>query len=107
MVGLRWWTVTDQTGKEVFFFEHYNFEVKQDLKFGRIFWIAQICSTLFWGAQVFFDLIRLQLFWTCLTLIATLLSGLNTYLYYKCNKDHEKTLKGMAVSGYLLSKFVN
>ena len=66
MVGLRWWTATDQTGKDIYHFESYDFKLEGDSKFSTVFWSAQLSITLFWALFLFFDIITFKLFWVYL-----------------------------------------
>ena len=119
MVGLRWWTVTDETGKEIYYFENYDYKAVEDAKFSRAFWGGLISITIFWGLFLFLDLIRLKLFWVsladqvCLTVIGTFLNATNTYFFYKTRTDHANNLNSTlnafqknAVSAYILGKFI-
>ena len=112
LVGLRWWTITDENGKEVYYFENYDFKLETESQFSTVFWTAQISITLFWGFFFFMDLIRFKFFWLCLTMIGGFLSGLNTYFYYKAHKDHEgklqSTIQGLqqnVVSSFIMNRF--
>ena len=63
LVGLRWWTVTDEKGNEVHYFENYDFKTEQKNLGSTVFWGGQIGITFFWSLFLFFNIIRLKLFW--------------------------------------------
>ena len=114
LVGLRWWTLTDPQGNEIYHFENYDFKLEspEDIRFASIFWTAQISITVFWCLFLFLDVITFKLFWVCLALIGAFLSGTNTYFYYKARKDHENKIQNAfngftssAVSNFILNRF--
>ena len=92
IVGLRWWTVTDETGKDIHYFENYDFPLEGRGKHNSAFWTAQLGITLFWLTFVVLDLIRFKFFWLCLAVIGGFLSSINTYFFYKARQDHQSKI---------------
>ena len=112
LVGLRWWSIIKEDGKEEWHFEALeNSKCKDLTKFNlfdlvtknkvdsRVFWTSQY---LFGAAWVIFSVVSLLSFNVSnLTVCgcASVLSITNTMGYIKCDKKHQKS-----VGGWMFSK---
>lgn len=66
LVGLRWWTTIDDSGKEKWFFESYDFEFTEGHeKSSNIFWPAQMFTTCYWSFILLMKIITFTLLWGC------------------------------------------
>jgi len=93
LVGLRWWNEVKEDGTEEWKFESSH-EVKAKSIDTTIFWVSLYVAPIFWGIFFVLELIGLKLMWTLACLIGFILTGSNTFGYYKCSGDQEKKVKG-------------
>ena len=83
LVGLRWWNEVKEDGTEEWKFESSQEEKKRSID-TSVFWISVYVTPVFWGVFFILELIGLKLMWTLACLIAFILTGSNTFGYYKC-----------------------
>ena len=93
LVGLRWWNEVKEDGSEEWKFESSQ-EVKARSIDTSIFWISIYATPAFWGVFFILELIGLKLMWTLACLIGLILTGSNTFGYYKCSGDQKKKIQG-------------
>ena len=93
LVGLRWWNEVKEDGSEEWKFESSH-EVKAKSIDTTIFWISLYITPAFWGVFFVLELIGLKLMWTLACLIGFILTGSNTFGYYKCSGDQKKKIEG-------------
>ena len=63
LVGLRWWTSLDESGKEKWTFESFDTEIKVNPIDSTFFWYGQVLYTLFWSLMLVLKILTLSLFW--------------------------------------------
>ena len=93
LVGLRWWNEVKEDGSEEWKFESSH-EVKAKSIDTTIFWISLYITPVFWGVFFVLELIGLKLMWTLACLIGFILTGSNTFGYYKCSGEQKKRIQG-------------
>ena len=93
LVGLRWWNEVKEDGSEEWKFESTH-EVRAKSIDTTIFWISLYITPAFWGIFFVLELIGLKLMWTLACLIGFILTGSNTFGYYKCSGDQKKKIEG-------------
>ena len=93
LVGLRWWNEVKEDGSEEWKFESSH-EVRARSIDTTIFWISLYATPIFWGIFFILELIGLKLMWTLACLIGFILTGSNTFGYYKCSGDQKKKIEG-------------
>ena len=93
LVGLRWWNEVKEDGSEEWKFESSH-EVRAKSIDTTIFWISLYITPVFWGVFFVLELIGLKLMWTLACLIGFILTGSNTFGYYKCSGDQKNKIKG-------------
>lgn len=86
LVGLRWWSELDSEGKEVWMFECRSEEKDVKSIDSRMFWMAQIAATLFWGIWLGFHLISFKFLRSISLFITFFLLAMNLYAFFKCSK---------------------
>lgn len=90
LVGLRWWINFDYQRKlDIWTFESKN-EIKEANADRVTFWTALYGFTGAWLVLFVWDLIRLKFSWMFCSGIALVLSGVNTYGYFRCSKSQQK-----------------
>ena len=92
LVGLRWWNEVKEDGSEEWKFESSH-EVKAKSIDTTIFWISLYITPVFWGVFFVLELIGLKLMWTLACLIGFILTGSNTFGYYKCSGEQKKKIQ--------------
>ena len=93
LVGLRWWNEVKEDGTEEWKFESSQEEKKRSID-TTVFWISIYVTPVFWGVFFILELIGLKLMWTLACLIALILTGSNTFGYYKCSGEQRKKIEG-------------
>lgn len=63
LVGLRWWSDFDDTGKEIWRFESYDQEFKTNSVDVAFFWTSQLVGTLLWALLLVIKILSLSAFW--------------------------------------------
>jgi Eukaryotic protein of unknown function (DUF846) len=97
LVGLRWWNkVEGETTKWIF--ESAENRVVNQFD-STIFWTALYATPLVWGFLFFIGLLKLNLGWLIIVVMALALSCANVYGYYKCSSDQKVRFQQMLQSG--------
>ena len=63
LVGLRWWSEIDQSGKEQWRFENPNEGRQLNTVDKAFFWASQIAGTATWGLLFVLKVLTLGVFW--------------------------------------------
>ena len=93
LVGLRWWNEVKEDGSEEWKFESSHEQREKSID-TTIFWLSLYAAPAFWGIFFILELIGLKLMWTLACLIGFILTGSNTFGYYKCSGDQKKKFEG-------------
>ena len=93
LVGLRWWNEVKEDGSEEWKFESSHEQREKSID-TTIFWLSLYAAPAFWGIFFILELIGLKLMWTLACLIGFILTGSNTFGYYKCSGDQKKKIEG-------------
>lgn len=97
MVGLRWWNHVEGDTTKWIFESAENRAVNQFDK--TIFWTVLYAAPAVWSFFLFFGIIKLELGWLIIVLMALGLSGANVYGYYKCSSDQKARWQQMMQQG--------
>lgn len=104
LVGLRWWNKYDsENQKEIWTFESKN-EIKEPNIDRKTFWWSLYGFTVIWALLSVWELIRLNFMWCSLCIISLIISGVNTYGFFRCSKLQQKGAKLVAAN--LLGKYM-
>jgi Eukaryotic protein of unknown function (DUF846) len=95
LVGLRWWNQVDgETTRWVFESKGEAASNKVD---STVFWTVLYVTPVVWGFLFLFGLLRLQIGWLLVVVMALSLSLANVYGYYKCSSDQKAKFQQMTV----------
>lgn len=88
LVGLRWWHEVGDDGMS----QQWRFESVQDrenlnVTDGRIFWWTLYITPIIWVLLGVVCVLKFNISYLLMVVIALILSGANIIGYYKCNKD--------------------
>lgn len=94
LVGLRWWHEIAEDGIT----QQWRFETIQDRENlnvvdGRIFWWTLYASPLIWVLLGVVCILKFNVSYLIMIVIALVLSGANIVGYYKCNKDATEQIR--------------
>ncbi|KAF4627366.1 hypothetical protein G7Y89_g10789 [Cudoniella acicularis] len=107
LVGLRWWNeVNPQSGESHWVFESSDPSTKViSATDRRFFWIALYSHPLLWVALAFLAMVKFEVIWLTLVIIALSLTVTNTLAFSRCDKfGQASNLAGSALlSGGLAS----
>lgn len=96
LVGLRWWNEVSETGGSDWKFESLAEGQRTVNKHdARVFWLVLYITPPLWCLLGLVALLKLNLDYLLLVVIATLLSGANLAGYLKCSKAAQAQLKGV------------
>lgn len=103
LVGLRWWNKVEGDNT-IWIYESAetapNGSAIARNKFdGNVFWSILYLTPLIWGIMLFIGLLKFELGWLVIVLMALGLSLANVYGYYKCSKDQAAKFQAMMSSG--------
>lgn len=99
LVGLRWWNEVDEEGNSVWRFEALPESEKSRLNQleGMIFWGGMAISPLFWVLCFLTNVLKINIQYTTLVVIALILNIVNLSSYIKCAKGARKKLRKVVV----------
>lgn len=97
LVGLRWWNKVDDDSTT------WIFEAAEDKPvnaFDRnVFWFVLYGTPVVWSGLLVLGVLKFQLSWLMIVVIALSLSVANVYGYYKCSKDQKAKFQRMIQRG--------
>ncbi|KAK3181380.1 Golgi apparatus membrane protein tvp23 [Lecanicillium sp. MT-2017a] len=100
LVGLRWWNEVDpSTGESKWVFESSEPGTKViNATDSRFFWLALYVQPIWWILMAVLAIVRFQLLWLPLVVIALVLTVMNTLAFSRCDKfSHASNLAGSAL----------
>ena len=97
LVGLRWWNKVENDST-TWIFE--SAEDKAINKFDRnIFWTVLYATPVIWTGFLILGILKFNLNWLLIVIMALCLSGANVYGYYKCSSDQKAKFQQMMQQG--------
>ena len=94
LVGLRWWSKIDESGKETWYFESMG-EVRQTNKTdSAVFWVACYAVPICWVLFAVTSIFSLQFSQLTICAIGCGLAGVNLLGYIRCEKNHKAAVRG-------------
>nr|CCA26035.1 conserved hypothetical protein [Albugo laibachii Nc14] len=100
LVGLRWWNRINEDGTNEWIFESNERKVTHAFD-SRLFWTALYCTPLLWALFLIISVLKLNLQWALIVMVALLLNGANIVGYTKCKKDAQQRMKNFMTEGAL------
>mmetsp|Transcript_63310 Transcript_63310/g.95549 ORF Transcript_63310/g.95549 Transcript_63310/m.95549 type:complete len:245 (-) Transcript_63310:87-821(-) len=97
LVGLRWWNkVEGDTTRWIF----ESAKDRQTNKFDKsVFWTALYVTPVVWSGLFVIGLLKFNIGWLIIVVMALGLSGANVYGYYKCSSDQKAQFEQMMQQG--------
>ena len=97
LVGLRWWNKVEGDTTRWIFESSKN---KQTNRFdSSIFWTVLYVTPFIWSGLLVIGILKFNLGWLIIVVMALGLSGANVYGYYKCSSDQKAQFEQMVQSG--------
>ena len=97
LVGLRWWNKVEGESTTWIFECAQNREVN---KFdSSVFWTVLYATPLVWSGLFFIGILKFNLGWLIIVVMAMALSMANVYGYYKCSSDQKAQFQNMMQQG--------
>jgi hypothetical protein len=98
LVGLRWWNkVEGDTTKWVF---ESSAEDREANAFdSSVFWTVLYATPLIWSGLLFVGILKFNLGWIIIVVMAFTTSSANVYGYYKCSTDQKARFQQMMQQG--------
>jgi len=97
LVGLRWWNQVEGDKTT------WIFESAQDRNVNKfdssVFWTVLYATPVVWSALMIIGILKFNLGWLIVVLMAFALSSANVYGYYKCSSDQKAKFQQMVSQG--------
>jgi len=103
LVGLRWWNVVKDDGTNEWRFESVENLNEVHPTDARLFWWGLYGTPVVWILLLLVALLKFNVQWMVIVVVALVLSGANIVGYYKCSKDQKKKVQSLVQGGTLLS----
>ncbi|CAN8068033.1 unnamed protein product [Agarophyton chilense] len=108
LVGLRWWHEVGEDGiSQKWRFETIPDRLSLNVTDGRIFWWTLYISPIIWALLGIICVLKFNVSYLLIVVIALTLSSANIVGYYKCNKDATEQIKnyiGKTMLGHAMER---
>lgn len=108
LVGLRWWNeIADDGTTQAWRFETIADRENLNVIDGRIFWWTMYISPIIWLLLGVVCVLKFNVSYLLMVVIALLLNGANIVGYYKCNKDATEQIRnyiGKSMLGHAMER---
>lgn len=101
LVGLRWWNRIQPDGSNEWVFESLDDMSEIGTIDSRIFWTGLYGAPVIWTMFFIISLLKFNLEWLLIVIVALMLSGANIIGYTKCRKDAKEKMQSILTSGAL------
>ncbi|RHY24398.1 hypothetical protein DYB32_008869 [Aphanomyces invadans] len=88
LVGLRWWNRINEDGSNDWVFESLEDMSEIDPLDAKIFWTALYGAPVAWALFLLVAVLKLNVEWALIAIVALTLSGANVVGYTKCSKGN-------------------
>jgi len=99
LVGLRWWSNVKEDGSTEWVFESLEDLDEVHATDSRLFWMGLYGTPVIWGFFLFIGILKLNIQWLIIVVVALSLSGANIVGYTKCRKDAKQKLASFVEGG--------
>eukprot|EP00168_Porphyra_purpurea_P021261 TRINITY_DN937_c0_g1_i1.p2 TRINITY_DN937_c0_g1~~TRINITY_DN937_c0_g1_i1.p2 ORF type:complete len:254 (-),score=106.13 TRINITY_DN937_c0_g1_i1:355-1038(-) len=109
LVGLRWWNDVDEDGAGTWRFETIQNRNALNVTDGRIFWWSLYLTPIVWVLLGVVCVLKFNLSYLLLVIVALVLSSANIIGYYKCSKDATEQMRAyvqQTVLGAAMDRFL-
>ncbi|KAK9451004.1 uncharacterized protein V1518DRAFT_412304 [Limtongia smithiae] len=86
LVGLRWWNEASSNGDSIWVFESADPTRQINATDSKFFWTVLYCTPVFWGLLAFLAILKFELVWLSLVVIAVILSSTNAMAFTRCDR---------------------
>lgn len=97
LVGLRWWNKVDGDTTT------WIFESAKDRHINKfdssVFWTVLYATPVVWSGLMVIGILKFNLGWLIVVMMAVALSSANVYGYYKCSSDQKEKFQQMMTQG--------
>ena len=101
MVGLRWWNRIREDGSNEWVFESLDDMSAIGSIDSKIFWTGLYGFPVVWVFLFIISLLKFNVEWLLIVLVALTLSAANIIGYTKCKRDAKQKMQAMLTSGAL------
>ncbi|OQR84651.1 hypothetical protein ACHHYP_13099 [Achlya hypogyna] len=101
LVGLRWWNRINEDGTSEWIFESHEDMTEVDPLDAKVFWTGLYGAPCIWALFLLIAVLKFNLEWALIAIVALMLSAANIVGYTKCSKDAKNKMKSMMAAGAL------
>jgi hypothetical protein len=101
LVGLRWWNRLDEDGTSEWVFESHEVVTEIDPLDSRVFWTGLYGAPALWVMLLIVAVLKFNIEWALIVVVAVALSGANIIGYTRCKKDAKQKMQSMISQGAL------
>ncbi|RLN45033.1 hypothetical protein BBJ28_00014645 [Nothophytophthora sp. Chile5] len=101
LVGLRWWNRINEDGTSEWVFESHEDMTEIDPLDSRVFWTGLYGSPALWVLLLIVAVLKFNVQWALIVLVAVALSGANIIGYTRCKKDAKQKMQSLMSQGAL------
>ncbi|CAM9098001.1 unnamed protein product [Chrysoparadoxa australica] len=99
LVGLRWWSYVKEDGSNEWMFESLDNLAEVPLLDSRLFWLTLYGTPVVWMALFFVGLLKFNIQWLVIVVVALVLSMANIVGYTKCSNDAKEKVSSLMHEG--------
>lgn len=103
LVGLRWWNKVEGDTTRWIFESADNLpngsSIQRNKFDANIFWMVLYVTPMIWAGMLFIGILKFELGWLIIVLMALGLNSANVYGYYKCSNDQKAKFQQMMQQG--------
>ncbi|KAI9992125.1 hypothetical protein PInf_017509 [Phytophthora infestans] len=101
LVGLRWWNKVNEDGTSEWVFESHEDMTEIDPLDSRVFWTGLYGAPALWVMLLIVALLKFNVEWALIVVVAVALSGANIIGYTRCKKDAKQKMQSLMSQGAL------
>lgn len=100
-MGLRWWNRINEDGTNEWIFESHEDMTEIDPLDSQVFWGGLYGTPAVWVLLLIVAVLKFNVQWALIVVIAVMLSGANIVGYTKCKKDAKQKMHSLMSQGAL------
>uniref|UniRef100_K3WNX7 Golgi apparatus membrane protein TVP23 homolog n=1 Tax=Globisporangium ultimum (strain ATCC 200006 / CBS 805.95 / DAOM BR144) TaxID=431595 RepID=K3WNX7_GLOUD len=101
LVGLRWWNRINEDGTNEWIFESHEDMTEIDALDSQVFWGGLYGTPMVWVFLLIIAVLKFNVQWALIVVIAVMLSSANIIGYTKCKKDAKQKMHSLMSQGAL------
>lgn len=101
LVGLRWWNRINEDGSSEWVFESHEDMTEIDPLDSRVFWTGLYGAPALWVMLLIIAVLKFNVEWALIVVVAVALSGANIIGYTRCKKDAKQKMQSLMSQGAL------